>query len=127
MKKKIVTRIHISFDDYLRKYAQALGIKFGTYISSALEAELSSIGEKGQYHFVRDFEYFLPRRNAHERSAGKQFTIYLTDAAYENLLKVKKMTGYTLTTEAVTGVLLNTQIGQAYYKQQKQAIAKLRV
>lgn len=127
MKRKIVTRIHISLDDYLRKYTQALGMKFGTYVSSVLETELRSIGERGQYSFVQDFEYFLPTRNAHERSAGKQFTIYLTDAAYKNFLRVKKITGYTLTTEAVTGILLNTQIGQAYYKQQKSAIAKQKV
>lgn len=124
MKIKFVVRVHITMDDYLRNCTNALGIRLGTYLSAIMDEELKASIGNSQYAFVEDFEYFLPRRNAHQKSAGKQISLYLTKEAASQIEKLKQVTGYIATSQIILGVLLNTEIGKAYYRQQKAVITK---
>lgn len=116
-RRRFIIRLPIDLDAFLRRRAATLGVRPGTLISALTEEELLRAREQADYHFIDEFEMFLPTRRWTAKSAGSQITVYLTDEAAAALADVQAQTGYESYRTAITGVLLNTPEGRRFVQE----------
>lgn len=115
---RYVIRLHVSLRDYFAQKANSYCMKLGTYISCLVEDELREARDIPNYDFTPMLEEFIPTRDRNKKTASTQISVFITDEANEEFLKLKKTTGYEGNGEVITGLLLNTDAGLAYLQEQ---------